>query len=57
MAAKTCAAAFERIFYVEDCVAASENILCFFKERVSASEKISRKSVRLLLKKKCAAAS
>ena len=56
-AVKTCAAAFEHIFYVEDCVAASANILCFFKERAAASEKISRKNVRLLLKKKCAAAS
>ena len=37
-------------FYVEDCVAASGNISMFFKERATASEKILRKNVPLLLK-------
>ena len=37
-------------FYVEDCMAASENISMFFKERATASEKILRKNVPLLLK-------
>ena len=39
------------LFYVEDCMAASENISMFFKERATVSEKILRKNVRLLLKK------
>ena len=36
-------------FYVQDCVSASGNISMFFKERATASEKILRKNVRLLL--------
>ena len=37
-------------FYVEDCMPASENISLIFKERATASEKILRKNVRLILK-------
>ena len=48
--AKICAAASEYVFYVEDCVAASLNISTFFEERATASEKILRKNVQLLLK-------
>ena len=36
---KTCAAASEHIFYVEDCVAAPRCISMFLKERVATSEK------------------
>ena len=43
------------LLYVEDCVAASRNILMFFNERAAAFEKIwttasERKNVQLLLK-------
>ena len=34
-----CAAAFELIFYVEDCAAAPDNISMFFKERATGSER------------------
>ena len=37
-------------FYIEDCVTASGNISMFFNERAAASEKILRKTVRLLLR-------
>ena len=37
-------------FYVEDCLAASGNISMFFKECATASEKILRKNVQLLLR-------
>ena len=35
---------------IEDYMAASGNISVFFKKRVTASEKILRKNIRLLLK-------
>ena len=55
---KNCSPAFERYFLCLDkCVAAPENISCFFKECVTAPEKILRKNVRLLLKRKGKAAS
>ena len=57
---RKCAADFEHIFYVEDCATASGNISMYFKERATASEKLLRKNVRLVLKsikrKKCATA-
>ena len=37
-------------FYIEDCVTASGNISMFFNERAAVSEKILRKTVRLLLR-------
>ena len=44
-------------FYVEDCVAASENIWMFFNERAAASEKILTTASEIYWKKKCATAS
>ena len=42
------------LLYVEDCMAASRNVLTFLNERVAASEKILATASE---RKKCAAAS